>query len=197
MTTVVGLKCVDGIVLASDRRASKGGMIGSKSVRKIYALDERKAVAIAGQLSDASYLINLVKAEAKLMEFKRGFPLTVKEAAKLLSNIVYLGMRSYAPYITEILVAGIDNTEPRLFETDVSGAITDEDFTAMGSGSPMAYGLLEGSYKPGIKVSEGAIIAAKAIKSAMERGPGSGNGIQVLKITKDGLEWTDIGGNGS
>ncbi|MBS7618950.1 proteasome subunit beta [Candidatus Bathyarchaeota archaeon] len=197
MTTVVGLKCVDGIVLASDRRASKGGMIGSKSVRKIYALDERKAVAIAGQLSDASYLINLVKAEAKLMEFKRGFPLTVKEAAKLLSNIMYLGMRSYAPYITEILVAGIDDTGPRLFEADVSGAITDEDFTATGSGSPMAYGLLEGSYKPSIKVSEGAIIAAKAVKSAVERDPGSGNGIQVLRITKDGMEWTDIGGNGS
>lgn len=197
MTTVVGLKCVDGVVLASDRRASKGGMIGSKSVRKIYALDERKAVAIAGQLSDASYLINLVKAEAKLMEFRRGFPLTVKEAAKLLSNIMYLGMRSYAPYITEILVAGIDETGPRLFEADVSGAITDEDFTATGSGSPMAYGLLEGSYRSGITVSEGASIAAKAVKSAMERDPGSGNGIQVLKITKEGMEWTDIGGNGS
>ncbi len=197
MTTVVGLKCVDGVVLASDRRASKGGMIGSKSVRKVYALDVSKAVAIAGQLSDANYLINLVKAEAKLIEFKRDFPLTVKEAAKLLSNIMYSGMRSYAPYITEILVAGIDETGPRLFEADISGAITDEDFTSTGSGSPMAYGLLEASYKPGITVSEGALIATKAVKAAMERDPGSGNGVQILKITKHGMEWSEIGGNGS
>ncbi|MGC8935892.1 MAG: proteasome subunit beta [Candidatus Methanomethylicaceae archaeon] len=197
MTTVVGLKCVDGVVLASDRRASKGGMIGSKSVRKIYPLDDNKAVAIAGQLSDANYLINLVKAETKLMEFRRGFPLTVKEAAKLLSSIMYSGMRSYAPYITEILVAGIDETGPRLFEADVSGAITDEEFTSTGSGSPMAYGLLEASYRPDIKTHEGASIAARAVKAAMERDPGSGNGIQVLKITENGMEWTEIGGDGA
>ncbi|MGQ9759429.1 MAG: proteasome subunit beta [Candidatus Methanomethylicaceae archaeon] len=197
MTTVVGLRCINGVVLASDRRASKGGIIGSKSVRKIYAIDENKAVAIAGQLSDANYLINLVKAEAKLIEFRRGFPLTVKEAAKLLSNIMYTGMRSYSPYITEILVAGVDETGPRLFEADISGAVTDEEFISAGSGSPMAYGLLEASYKPAINVSEGALIATKAVGAAMERDPGSGNGIQILKITKNGMEWTETGGNGA
>jgi proteasome beta subunit len=109
----------DGIVLASDRRASKGGMVGSKAVKKIYLLDSNKAVAIAGQLSDANYLINLVKAESKLMEFERGFPLTVKESAKLLSNILYSGMRSYAPFITEMLVAGMDDMLRRVIGEDI------------------------------------------------------------------------------
>ena len=194
MTTIVGLKCSDGVVLASDRRASKGGMIGSKTVKKIYPLDGNKAVAIAGQLSDANYLINLVKAEAKLMEFNRGFPLTVKEAAKLLANILYSGMRSYTPFITEMLVAGVDETGAQLFETDISGAVTDESFTSSGSGSPMAYGVLETSYKSGISTAEGANIAAKAVKAAMERDPGSGNGVSVLTITRKGLEWLDLGG---
>lgn len=194
MTTIVGLKCSDGVVLASDRRASKGGMIGSKAVKKIYPLDGNKAVAIAGQLSDANYLVNLVKAEAKLMEFNRGFPLTVKEAAKLLSNILYSGMRSYAPFITEMLVAGVDETGTQLFETDISGAVTDENFTSSGSGSPMAYGVLEVSYKSGISTAEGANIATKAVKAAMERDPGSGNGVEVLTITKKGLEWLNLGG---
>lgn len=189
MTTVVGLKCTEGVVLVSDRRASKDGMISSKSVRKIYALDDNKAVAIAGQLSDANYLINLVRVEAKLIEFRRGFPLTVKEAAKLLSNIMYIGMRNYSPCITEILVVGVDENGPRLFEADISGAVTDEDFTSTGSGSPMAYGLLEASYNPTIKVSEGSSIAIKAVGVAMERDPGSGNGIQILKITRNGIEW--------
>jgi len=194
VTTTVGLKCNDGIVLASDRRASKGGMVGSKGVKKIYLLDSNKAVAIAGQLSDANYLINLVKAESKLMEFERGFSLTVKESAKLLSNILYTGMRNYAPFITEMLVAGLDETGPRLFEADISGAVTEEKFTSSGSGSPFAFGVLEASYKEGLSSDEASEIASKAVKAAMERDPGSGNGIMVLKITKGGTEWKNIGG---
>lgn len=194
MTTTVGLKCSDGVVLASDRRASKGGMVGSKGVKKIYLLDSNKAVAIAGQLSDANYLINLVKAESKLIEFERGFPLTVKESAKLLSNILYTGMRNYAPFITEMLVAGLDETGPRLFEADLSGAVTEEQFTSSGSGSPVAFGVLEASYREGLNSSEATEIASKAVKAAMERDPGSGNGIMVLKMTKGGTEWKNIGG---
>lgn len=194
MTTIVAVRCTDGVVLASDRRASKGGMIGSKAVKKIYPIDDRKAVAIAGQLSDANYLVNLVKAEAKLMEFNRGFPLTVKEVAKLLSNMLYSGMRNYAPYITELLVAGVDETGPNVFEADISGAVTDEMFTSSGSGSPMAYGVLEASYKEGLTVKEGAEIAKRAVRSAMERDPGSGNGVQIMVITEKGSEFLDAGG---
>lgn len=194
MTTTVGLKCSDGVVLASDRRASKGGMVGSKGVKKIYLLDSNKAVAIAGQLSDANYLINLVKAESKLIEFERGFPLTVKESAKLLSNILYTGMRNYAPFITEMLVAGLDETGPRLFEADLSGAVTEEQFTSSGSGSPVAFGVLEASYREGLNSSEATEIASKAVKAAMERDPGSGNGIMVLTMTKGRTEWKNIGG---
>jgi len=194
MTTIVAIRCVDGVVLASDRRASKGGMIGSKAIKKIYPIDGLKAVAIAGQLSDANYLVNLVKAEAKLMEFNRGFPLTVKEVAKLLSNMLYSGMRNYAPYITELLVAGVDETGPNVFEADISGAVTDEMFTSSGSGSPMAYGVLEASYREGLTVKEGAEIAKRAVRSAMERDPGSGNGVQLMVITEKGSEFLDAGG---
>jgi len=193
LTTIIGIKCADGVVLASDRRASKGGMIGSKACKKIYPIDDNKAIAIAGQLSDANYLINLVKAEAKLMEFSRGFPLTVKEIAKLLSNMLYTGMRSYLPYITEMLVAGIDQTGPNVYETDISGAVTDEKFTSSGSGSPIALGVLESMYKDGLATDEAAVIAEKAVKAAMERDPGSGNGVIVLTITPKGLKWNEMG----
>ena len=194
MTTIVGLKCSDGVVLASDRRASKGGMIGSKIVKKIYMIDADKAVAIAGQLSDANYLINLVKAESKLMEFDRGFRLSVKESSKLLSNLLYQGMRSYAPFITEMLVAGIDDSGSHVYDADISGAVIEEDFTSSGSGSPMALGVLECSFRAGLTTEEAADIAVKAVKAAMERDPGSGNGIEVLIITKKGTEVRNIGG---
>ena len=87
MTTIVGIKTKEGVVLGSDKRASKGFFIGSKITQKITKVDDTLAVAIAGQLSDAEYLIKVAKAERKLMELRRGFPLTVKESARLIANL--------------------------------------------------------------------------------------------------------------
>ena len=75
MTTIVGIKTKEGVVLGSDRRASKGFFIGSKITQKIAKVDETLAIAIAGQLSDAEYLIRVAKAERKLLELRRDFRL--------------------------------------------------------------------------------------------------------------------------
>jgi len=79
MTTIIGIKTTEGVVLASDKRASKGFFIGSKIVQKISKIDDTLAIAIAGQLSDAEHLIKVTAAERKLIELRRGFPLSVKE----------------------------------------------------------------------------------------------------------------------
>ncbi|HXX05782.1 MAG TPA: proteasome subunit beta, partial [Candidatus Bathyarchaeia archaeon] len=108
MTTIVGIKTKDGVVLGSDKRASKGFFIGSKIVQKIAKIDETLAVAIAGQLSDAEYIIKVAKAERRLMELRRGFSLTVKESTRLIANLAYSGLRNYQPYYVELSVAGVD-----------------------------------------------------------------------------------------
>src|SRR2546426_1329224 len=97
MTTTVGIRSKDGVVLAADKRASKGFFVGSKVVQKIFSLDGATAVAIAGAMSDAEYLVNLAKAERRLLALRRGYPVSVKESAKLISNIVYSSMKSYNP----------------------------------------------------------------------------------------------------
>ena len=91
MTTIVGIKTTEGVVLGSDKRASKGFFIGSKITQKIAKVDDTLAVAIAGQLSDAEYLIKVAKAERKLIELRRGFSLTTKESARLIANLAYFG----------------------------------------------------------------------------------------------------------
>ncbi len=182
MTTIVGIKTKDGVVLGSDKRASKGFFIGSKIVQKIAKIDDTLAVAIAGQLSDAEHIIKVTKAERRLIELRRGFPLTIKEATRLVANITYSGLRNYQPYYVELLVAGVDREGAHVFAADMSGAITEEDFASSGSGSPIAYGVLESLYNKDITNKQASEIASRAVSAAMERDPGSGNGINILAI---------------
>lgn len=182
MTTIVGIKTKEGVVLGSDRRASKGFFIGSKITQKIAKVDDTLAIAIAGQLSDAEYLIRVAKAERKLLELRRGFPLTVKESSRLIANLAYSGLKSYQPYFVELLVAGVDDNGGHIYAADMSGAITTEDFASSGSGSPIAYGVLESVYHKNVTNEEAKEIATKAVAAAIERDPGSGNGIDVLVI---------------
>ena len=182
MTTIVGIKTKDGVVLASDKRASKGFFIGSKIVQKISKIDDTLAIAIAGQLSDAEHLIKVATAERKLIELRRGFPLTVKESSRLIANLAYSGLKNYQPYFVELLVAGVDAKGAHVNVADMSGAITTEDFAASGSGAPVAYGVLESLYNREMTNDEAKEVAKKAILAAMERDPGSGNGVDVLVI---------------
>jgi proteasome beta subunit len=184
MTTIIGIKTKEGVVLASDKRASKGFFIGSKIVQKISKIDDTLAIAIAGQLSDAEHLIKVAAADRKLIEMRRGFPLTVKESSRLIANLAYSGLKNYQPYYVELLVAGVDSTGSHINVADMSGAITNEDFAASGSGAPIAYGVLESLYRKDISNEEAKESAAKAVSAAMERDPGSGNGIDVLIIPK-------------
>jgi proteasome beta subunit len=184
MTTIIGIKTTEGVVLASDKRASKGFFIGSKIVQKISKIDDTLAIAIAGQLSDAEHLIKVTAAERKLIELRRGFPLSVKESSRLIANLAYSGLKNYQPYYVELLVAGVDSSGSHVNVADMSGAITNEDYAASGSGAPIAYGVLESFYHFDITNDEAKEIAKKAVAAAMERDPGSGNGIDVLVIHK-------------
>jgi proteasome beta subunit len=182
MTTIVGIRTKEGVVLGSDRRASKGFFIGSKITQKITKIDDTLAIAIAGQLSDADYMVKLVKAERNLIELRRGFPVTVKESARLIANQAYTGLKNYQPYFVELLVGGVDQEGGQIFVADMSGAITSEEFASSGSGSPIAYGVLESIYQKDMTNEQAKEIATKAVAAAMERDPGSGNGIDVLTI---------------
>lgn len=182
MTTIVGIRTKYGVILGSDRRASKGFFIGSKITQKITQIDDTIAVAVAGQLSDAEHIIKVAKAERKLIELRRGFPLTVKESARLIANLAYSGLKNYQPYFVELIVAGVDSEGGHVYVADMSGAITGEEFAASGSGAPVAYGVLENLYHSEMTNDQAKQVAEKAVSAAMERDPGSGNGIDALII---------------
>jgi len=70
----------------------------------------------------------------------------------------------------------------------MSGAVSAENFVSTGSGSPIAYGVLESTYKEGLSLEEGKEVASSAVRAAMERDPGSGNGIDVVTIPTSALQ---------
>ncbi len=184
-TTTVGLVCRDGVVLASDRRATMGYFIASKDIDKIYPIADNIAMTIAGSVGDAQTLIRWMKAELKLYELKHGRKPTVEAAATLLANI--LSQYKFFPFFVQLLVGGIDE-KPRLFSVDMLGGVTEEKMTSTGSGSPIAFGVLEEIYEENNPISDNLVLAAKAVRAAIRRDAGSGERIDLTTVTKKGFE---------
>ena len=184
-TTTIGLVCKDCVVLASDKRATMGFYIASKDVLKIASINDTIAMTIAGGVGDAQSLIRWMKAEIKLYELKNGRKMSVEAAATLLANI--LSQYKYYPFFVQILVGGMDE-KGRVFSVDMLGGVTEETYTATGSGSPIAMGLIEELYKPDLEMNDGIRVAVKAVNTAMKRDAASGEGVSVMVITKKGSE---------
>lgn len=184
-TTTVGLVCSDGVVLASDRRATMGYLIASKDVDKIYSIGDHIAMTIAGGVGDAQTLIRWMTAEVKLYELKHEKKISVEAAATLLANI--LSQYKFFPFFVQLLVGGMDG-KARLFSVDMLGGVTEETVTSTGSGSPFAYGLLEELFKEGKTTEENLRIAAKAVSSAMKRDAASGENVDLVLVTKHGFK---------
>jgi|SRR3989338_30708 len=183
-TTTVGLACKDGVILASDRRATMGYLIASKDIDKIYAIDDHIAMTIAGGVGDAQMLVRWMQAETKLYKLKYEKKITVEAAATLLANI--LAQYKYYPFWVQLLLAGIDE-KPRVFSIDMLGGITEEKMTSTGSGSPIAYGVLEELYKEDGQIDENLPVAAKAVAAAMRRDAASGERVDLCLVNKQGF----------
>ncbi|MFH1785616.1 MAG: archaeal proteasome endopeptidase complex subunit beta [Candidatus Micrarchaeota archaeon] len=183
-TTTVGLVCKDGVVLASDRRATMGYLIASKDIDKVYQVSDRIAMTIAGGVGDAQTLIRWMTAELKLYELKNEKPATVEAAATLLANI--LTQYKFYPFFVQLLIGGMDE-RPRLFSVDMLGGVTEEKLTSTGSGSPIAYGVLEELYREDKDIHSNLTIAAKAVSAAMKRDAASGERVDLTMVTKTGF----------
>ncbi len=183
-TTTVGLICKDSVVLASEKRATMGSFIASKAARKIYQVDDRMGLTTAGIVGDAQTLVRLVSVEARLYKTRRQEPMTVKAMTTLLSNVLN-GQRMF-PYLVQLLVGGIDRNGAHIYSVDPFGGNTDErEIAATGSGSPIAYGVLEDKYSTDMSLEEGVALATQALRSAMKRDSASGEEIEIVTITKD------------
>ncbi len=184
-TTTIGLVCDKGVVLASERRATMGHFIASKDAKKVYQIDDLIAMTTAGSVGDAQRLVKWMQVEAKLYKMRREEAMTVKGIVSLLANI--LSSNRFFPYFVQLLVGGVDKNGPGIYSLDaVGGIIEEKKAVSTGSGSPMAYGVLEDRYVENMPIEEGVELAVRALHNAMKRDSASGDGIDVVKITPDG-----------
>lgn len=190
-TTTVGLVCRDGVVLAADRRATAGTLIVDKKAQKIYQLNDKVAVTIAGAVAEAQLIVKLIGAEMRLKAIRMERVPRMKEVANMLAGILYGNLRrfSFVPSITHFLLGGADDRGVHLYDLFPDGSVTDiDDYTSSGSGSVIAYGVLEVQWRKDMGTDEGVRLAIRAINAALQRDSASGNGIDAVKVTPQGVE---------
>lgn len=182
-TTTVGITCKDGVVFASERRASMGNMVAHKVAEKIFKIDNHIAATIAGSVADAQSLMKIISAETALYRLRNGKDISLEAAAAVSSNILHS-----SPAYVQTLIGGVDDTGASIYSLDAAGGMIKDTFISTGSGSTFAYGVLEDRFHEDITVEEAKELALRAIKAATERDTYSGNGFLVAEVTKDGYK---------
>ncbi len=188
--TTIGLVFSDGVILASEKRVTYGSMIMSKTGKKVFRIADQVGAACAGLVSDMQILAREVEAQAKLFAFEAKRPMPVKAAAKVMSNVLF--NRRMLPLITQTIVGGMDDDVPALYVLDVLGSLLPDTYAAVGSGAQIATGVLEEGYKDNMSQQDARALVLRAIKSAIRRDAMSGDGVDFLIITKEGIKEENI-----
>ena len=185
-TTTCALTCKDGVVLAADTRASAGFFIADKHVMKIQKIDRHIGMTMAGGVADAQNLVDIMRYNANIYRLTDKDPIPIKSAARLCSNVLF--NQRYFPFFVQIILAGVDKTkeEGQIYNIDLFGSMTSEKFIATGSGSPVAYGYLEAEFKADLGVNDAYKVAVQSIAAAIRRNAGTGDGINVVIIDRNG-----------
>jgi len=193
-TSLVGIVCKEGVIMAGDRKTTAGGQIVmNKDKQKVVAINDYIVLSGTGSASDIELLKKLIRAELKLKELRDKKRPTTKEAANLIGMITYKNIRqpSMIVFMAGIMVGGLDKTgEVELYSVEPAGSVMKvEDYDAnFSSGMPYILGLLERQFKKDLTIEEGVKLAIEAIKSSSERDTASGFGIDVFAITKEGIK---------
>jgi len=189
-TTTVGIVCKDGVVLAAEKKATMGYLVAAKEDTKITKIMDHIAITQAGMVGDIQALTRYITAESSLYELRNKKRMPVTAAASLLANILYGGRWSFFPYMVQLIMAGYDDKGPSLFILHPDGSrLEEKKFFSTGSGSPIAFGVLETLFKKGLSVDEGKKVAIRSVKAAVERDIASGGvGIDVAVIDSKGFK---------
>jgi proteasome beta subunit len=192
-TTIIGIVCKDGVVMASDRQSTAGTIVMNKNSEKTKKIGDNFLYSGTGMVSDIQRTAKILEAELRLKELRSKKRPTVKQAASLLAMMVYSNIRrpSMIPSMVGTLLGGVnEDGEAELYTVEPAGSVVKvEEYDAnFGSGMPYVLGLLERQYKKGLTVKEGVELAKEALLSSTQRDVGSGYGIDIFTITKNGVK---------
>lgn len=185
-TTTVGLVVGDKVILAADKRASAGPLVAHKRVKKILRITDNVAMTISGLVADAQFLADNLAHVARSYEIDVGRPIKVSTLASFASLLLSAYLR-YSPFVVQVLIGGVDAEGPSLYYVDLFGSISKEKYASTGSGSPVALGVLEQGYRDGMSLEEAKELAFNAVRTALQRDGFSGEGVDIVVISREGL----------
>ena len=184
-TTTVGLTTDEGVVMATDMRASLGGrFISNKDVQKVEQIHPTAAITMAGSVGGAQSFIRSLRAESNLYETRRGEDISISALATLAGNF----LRGGPFFLVSPILGGVDGEGEHVYSLDPAGGVMRDDYTCTGSGMQMAYGVLESEYEEDLSNEEAMTVAARAVKSAVDRDTASGDGVFLAEITEEGVD---------
>jgi len=190
-TTTIALICKDGVIMAADRKATAGFMIVDKKAQKIYQIARKMALTTSGTVSDIQLLTKLIKAELSLKKFRTEIEPSTQEASNLLAGMVFHNIRRFSviPGITHFILAGHDRNGFQVYDIFADGSVSKvDDYFSSGSGSVFALGVLDTLFKPDMSKKEAVELAKRAVNAALQRDAASGEGLDIILITSEGIE---------
>lgn len=184
-TTTVGLVTKTAAVVAADRRASSGTYVAHKAVKKIVKVADHAVLTTAGLVADTQILASLLRIKSAEYNLVSKTKIPIKSLASYLSLV--LNTYKYSPFIVQFILAGYDD-RPRLYNIEFFGDYFEEQYTATGSGSPIAIGVIESEYSENLSEERAVELAVRAVRSSIKRDVFTGEAIDVAVVRASGIE---------
>ncbi len=184
--TTIGVVCRDGVILASEKRVAYGYLVLSKAGKKVFKITDNVGAACAGLMADMQALVREAAAYITLYSYESRRPASVNAVAKVIAGLLF--ERRLFPLLTQTIIGGVDDEGPRIYVLDPLGSLIQDKYACVGSGAEIATGVLEAEYKDGMSVEEARELVLRSIKAAIARDAQSGEGVDLLIITKDGVK---------
>lgn len=170
-STAIGFACKDGVLLVTDKRIVDK-LIVTKAVEKIFQIDDHVIATASGILSDARVLIERAQLKAQQHQVTYDSPIDVLSVVKDVANLKQVVTQSggYRPFGVSLLIAGIDEDGPKLFETDPTGIFFQYWACAIGEGEVEVEEILHKEYKKDMSIDDCLKLAIKALAKFLDKG---------------------------
>jgi proteasome alpha subunit len=191
-TASIGIRTADGVVLAVDKRI-RSPLMERSSVEKIHKADDHIGIASAGHVADARQLIDFARREAQVNQLRYGEPVGVETLTKAVTDHIqqYTQVGGARPFGVALIIGGIADGEPRLYETDPSGTPYEWKALAVGSDRGDIREYLEDHYEEEMDLDAGVDLALSALASANNDELES-QGIGVATISVDDERFSEL-----
>ena len=191
-TASIGVRTPEGVVLAVDKRI-RSPLMERTSVEKIHKADDHVGIASAGHVADARQLIDFARRRAQVNQLRYGRPIGVETLTKAVTDHIqqYTQVGGARPFGVALIIGGVEDGTPRLYETDPSGTPYEWQALAVGADRGDIEDYLEANYGAEMALDEGVGLALSALASVND-GSLSPEGIGVATVPTETAEFTEL-----